>query len=141
MPLTRLIYRSQNAMNVAGPRLLLHFQDIVATARRNNPSREICGFLMFDRYRFHQILEGPGDAVDRLFATISGDIRHTNVESLSREAIASRLFSDWSMGSFLTETATHPLMLRHAVVLDAPLEATQFLHFAMDFVGQPTAAK
>jgi hypothetical protein len=131
----RLIYRSENAMSVAGTRLLIHFHDIVATARRNNARLGVCGFLMFDRARFHQILEGDAQAVDTLFGVIANDPRHAHVECLSRTPIGSPSFADWSMGAFLSDYAPHPLLARHEIVSRAPIEADAFLRFAMDFTA------
>jgi hypothetical protein len=130
-----MMYRSENAMTVSGSRLLVHFHDIVATARRNNAMAEIDGFLMFDRTRFHQILEGPEDQIDALFAKIKADPRHTNIECLSRETITERYFSEWSMGSFLSETALHPLKTRHNLQPNAALDSDTFLRFAREFVA------
>ncbi len=135
----RLIYRSENAMTVTGSRLLVHFHDIVATARRNNAKADIDGFLMFDRTRFHQILEGPEDQIDALFAKIKADPRHTNIECLSRETITERYFSEWSMGSFLSETALHPLKTRHNLQPNAALDSETFLRFALEFVVEEDA--
>jgi Sensors of blue-light using FAD len=135
----RLIYRSENAMTVTGSRLLVHYHDIVATARRNNAKAEIDGFLMFDRTWFHQILEGPENRIDTLFARIKADPRHTNIECLSRETITERYFSEWSMGSFLSATAAHPLKTRHAMQANAAVDYDTFLRFARDFVAEENA--
>lgn len=136
----RLMYRSENAINVAGPRLLVHFHDIVETARRRNAAADIGGFLMFDRNRFHQILEGPEGAVDVLFAKISADTRHTNVECLAREAAATRDFEGWSMGSFLHGRDDHPIMRRHGISAHQALDYQPFLRFARDFLSESPAA-
>ncbi|MGL5115907.1 MAG: BLUF domain-containing protein [Beijerinckiaceae bacterium] len=131
----RLIYRSENAMNVAGTRLLIHFHDIVATARRNNAKLGVFGFLMFDRARFHQILEGDAKRVDDLFAVIANDPRHAHVECLSRTPISAYAFSDWSMGAFLSDNAPHPLQAKHRMKARQPVEADAFLRFAKDFTA------
>jgi Sensors of blue-light using FAD len=132
----RLIYRSENAMNVGGSRLLVHFYDIVATARRKNAEAGIDGFLMFDRARYHQILEGPEKAVDDLYAKITLDQRHRNIELLSRTAITKRDFKEWSMSSFLSDEPQHPLRDRYKLELNAPIDAETFFRFALDFVKQ-----
>ncbi len=134
MSVIRLIYRSENAINVSGARLLVHFHDIVATARRINAQLEIDGFLMFDRTRYHQILEGPEKAVDQLYAKIQADKRHTNVELLSREITTQRYFKEWSMSSFLSDQSRHPLRTLHNLQPNAALDAETFLRFARDFV-------
>jgi hypothetical protein len=135
----RLMYRSENAMNVAGTRLLVHFHDIVATARRHNGQADIGGFLMFDRTRFHQILEGPEERVDVLYARIQSDPRHSNIECLAREAVDHRYFADWSMGSFLNDQAVHPLKLKHGIKPNAAIGYEQFMRFARDFAAVETA--
>jgi hypothetical protein len=132
----RLIYRSENAMTVGGTRLLVHFHQIVEKARQHNVSANISGFLMFDRHRFHQILEGPEEKVDILFAKIQADRRHRNVEPLSRHAITHRDFPDWSMASFVHGTGKHPLQQRHTIKSGSALFADTFLAFARDFVRQ-----
>jgi hypothetical protein len=141
MPLVRLIYRSQNAMAVAGSRILIHFHDIVSTSRARNARAKISGFLMFDRERYHQILEGDATRVDDLYARILADQRHRNVELLLREEIDARGFPDWSMGSFLSESQSHPLQSKHGIAPASPIDPTRFLAFALEFVAlEPHAA-
>jgi Sensors of blue-light using FAD len=141
MPLIRLIYRSQNAISVAGSRILIHYHDIVSTARKRNAQAKISGFLMFDRERYHQILEGDAEKVDALYARIKTDPRHTNVETLQRSEIAARGFPDWSMGSFLSEGRPHPLQKKHGLTAKLALDGAQFLAFALEFVTvEPNAA-
>jgi Sensors of blue-light using FAD len=135
MPLIRLIYRSENAMHVGGSRIYVHFHDIVATARRNNENAQICGFLMFDRQRFHQILEGPEDKVLALFGRISADSRHRNIEILERVPIPQINFLDWSMGAFLSDTNAHPLYAKYGIRPGEPVDGQVFLKFATDFVN------
>jgi Sensors of blue-light using FAD len=137
----RLMYRSENAMNVTGGRLLVHFHDIVATARRHNAAADIDGFLMFDRTRFHQILEGPEDRVDVLFAKIQSDTRHRNIECLAREVISKRNFAEWSMGSFLNDQVQNAVKVRHGIRPNAALDYEPFLRFALDFVAMEPVEK
>jgi hypothetical protein len=141
MALVRLIYRSENALSVSGSRIYVHYHDIVSTARRRNKEHDITGFLMFDSSRYHQILEGEADAVDRLYGLISRDPRHKNVETLARADITTRGFPDWSMGSFLSGGRTHPVQARHGIANGAPVGGDVFLKFALDFVtAEPEAA-
>jgi hypothetical protein len=136
MPLVRLIYRSENALNLTSTRVFVHYHDIVSTARRRNLEYDITGFLMFDRARYHQILEGEAQRVDWLYEKIGRDKRHNNVELLSRIEIPERGFPDWSMGSFLHNGRTHPLQEKHGIVQLDALGGDAFLSFALDFVRQ-----
>ena len=45
-----------------------------------------------------QVIEGPEEAILRLYEKISRDPRHDGLLVLSQEAISERQFSDWSMG-------------------------------------------
>ena len=73
--------------------------DIINASARNNPGKKITGCLLVGKTSFLQILEGPSDAIQSLYETISTDNRHTNVNSLCDERLETRLFSDWSMKS------------------------------------------
>jgi hypothetical protein len=123
-------------MTAGGGRLLIHFNDIVANARSHNSGANISGFLMFDRHRFHQILEGPAEKIDILFAKIAVDQRHRNVEQLAREDLKDRDFTEWSMASFISSTGKHPLVQRHQISSGIALSAERLLAFAKDFVRQ-----
>ncbi len=92
MQLTQLIYVSQpfgfdDAM-LAG---------ILVGSRRNNPKHDITGCLIVRHDLYLQLLEGPTEAVDALFARIKGDNRHLDVRSLVRETVETRMFPDWAM--------------------------------------------
>jgi hypothetical protein len=141
MSLIRLVYRSENAISVSGARIFVHYHDIVSTARKRNAEQHITGFLMFDRARYHQILEGEAADVDKLYARIMADTRHRNVETLSREDISERNFPDWSMGSFLSSGKAHPLQAKHGIRPSEAIAGSRFLSFALDFVKmEPEAA-
>jgi hypothetical protein len=141
MSLIRLVYRSENAISVSGARIFVHYHDIVSTARKRNAEHKVTGFLMFDRARYHQILEGDAGAVDKLYARIVEDSRHRNVELLSRDEIPKRNFPDWSMGSFLSGGKAHPLQVKHGIQPSEAVAGAQFVRFALDFVAmEPEAA-
>ena len=122
-------------MNMAGTRMLVHFNDIVSKARLYNATHDVCGFLMFDQRLFHQVLEGDSTEVEALFARIKIDQRHSNVTLLRHEAIKKRTFTNWSMGSFLNETAEHPVQIKHGLICCTCVEPDRFLSFAHDFLA------
>jgi Sensors of blue-light using FAD len=70
---------------------------ILVQARRNNPASDITGCLICRQDMYLQLLEGPGDAIDTLFAKIKADDRHLAVMQLSRETLPARIFPDWAM--------------------------------------------
>jgi hypothetical protein len=88
----RLIYRSQpfgfDRSMLAG---------ILSVARRNNPRDGITGALICRHDLYLQLIEGPADAIDALFARIEADDRHANVELLLSEDMGERMFPNWAM--------------------------------------------
>lgn len=88
----RLIYRSQpfgfDTAVLAG---------ILSAARRNNPRYGITGALICRHDVYLQLIEGPADAIDALYATIREDDRHFDVRLLLTETVDDRLFPAWSM--------------------------------------------
>ncbi|MAL61602.1 MAG: hypothetical protein CL563_01200 [Alphaproteobacteria bacterium] len=76
---------------------------ILEVSRKNNPSRDITGLLVFANGVFIQVLEGPSSEVTNLFETICDDTRHQEVAMLGEYVGQERIFSKWSMG-FLQST-------------------------------------
>jgi Sensors of blue-light using FAD len=92
MPLTQLIYASRpfgfDDLALTG---------ILASARRNNVRDAITGSLICREDLFIQLLEGPEDLVNALFARIARDDRHTELNKLFAGMADARLFPDWAM--------------------------------------------
>lgn len=88
----RLIYRSQpfgfDTAMLAG---------ILSAARRNNPRYGITGALVCRNDLYLQLIEGPDEAIDALYAVICEDDRHFDVRLLLTEAMGERLFPNWAM--------------------------------------------
>lgn len=70
---------------------------ILAQSRMNNAKRGLVGALYFGDGCFFQCLEGSPDQVDRLYADLLEDPRHTELKVLSRQTIEQPTFSTWSM--------------------------------------------
>jgi len=70
---------------------------ILTVACQRNVEFGVTGLLVYRNGRFMQLLEGPDDAVEDRFARIAADSRHTDIQVLGRNAVASRWFPDWSM--------------------------------------------
>lgn len=105
MPTTaRLIY-----VSTARPGLI--FADIEAildAARSRNAAEDITGLLLFDGSSFMQLLEGPEDAIERVFSSIADDDRHTGIVRIHSETDVEREFSDWAMGYSLLDDPRAP---------------------------------
>jgi hypothetical protein len=73
-------------------------EEIGEKAARRNQDLGVTGVLMTGGGIFFQILEGPREAVDRLWRAIETDPRHEDVVLLAaQENIPSRIFPDWAM--------------------------------------------
>lgn len=70
---------------------------ILIQSRLNNVKRGLVGALYFGDGCFFQCLEGRAEQVDRLYAALLEDPRHTDLKLLSRRAIEQPTFSVWSM--------------------------------------------
>lgn len=92
--LNMLVYVSS-----ASPRFADGDLDLILEAsRRNNPSCDVTGMLLFADGNFFQVLEGPAEAVQTTFARIGGDPRHNGIIRLLEAPIEARNFPDWTMG-------------------------------------------
>ena len=72
-------------------------EQILSSARRRNPQRDVTGVLLLSGGHFAQLLEGPAAALHEAMAAIDADNRHTAVTRLIEENTAQRRFKDWSM--------------------------------------------
>lgn len=70
---------------------------ILSAARRNNPQQGITGALICRHDVYLQLIEGPAEAIDSLYARILSDDRHTNVDLLLTEDMGERMFPAWAM--------------------------------------------
>jgi hypothetical protein len=97
---------------------------LVDQAEQNNAEHEITGILVTAGHLFFQVIEGPSEAVDRLFHNITKDSRHTDVLILAAEDnVPQRIFPHWSMKKMpldnQSQTRLEPLrvLLETAMVL------------------------
>ncbi|MEL7447253.1 MAG: BLUF domain-containing protein [Pseudomonadota bacterium] len=89
----RLIYTSVASENLGQEGLF----EIIETSARNNPSRELTGFLIFNNQKFFQMVEGPARQIADLLAVLHDDRRHHSIEILDRSDVPGRLFEKWRM--------------------------------------------
>ncbi|MBK1612812.1 blue light sensor protein [Rubrivivax gelatinosus] len=87
---------------------------ILRASRSQNPALGITGVLCYSDGIFVQVLEGGRSAVNRLYARIVSDPRHTEVEILSYEEIGERRFAGWSMGQVNISRLNPGLLLKYS---------------------------
>ncbi len=115
--LRQIIYTSTAASPIDDGMLLT----LQAQCARNNDPTGLTGFLLIHRGHFLQLLEGPSDAIDMVYAKIEGDDRHTELNLFSDTIVDERAAPSWSMGVFQLDDdgdADHPLVRLLETCLD-----------------------
>lgn len=80
--------------------------EIVRSAKKNNPACDVTGALFYHSGLFFQIIEGPQEALEALMSKIEKDERHKNIERLFDDPIRKRAFQEWNMDFFNLDDAT-----------------------------------
>jgi hypothetical protein len=89
-------------------------------ARRRNRALGVSGMLVFHDRSFLQALEGEQRAVNEVFARITSDRRHRDIEVLHRgPGFDQRLFGEWSMG-FADFTGAAGILMAFARLNEGP---------------------
>ena len=96
MSILQLVYKSLAADGVDDAEVL----GILRVSQTRNQRERISGLLVFQAPVFVQLLEGPPEAVEALYARIAADPRHHTVELIERRAAERAAMPTWAMGYF-----------------------------------------
>lgn len=96
----QIVYTSHATDQVTAAELF----NIIEISARNNPGREVTGFLVAAPSEFLQLVEGPAERLDELIAILQRDPRHRDIRVVLREQIHQRSFPSWKMQRFNTTT-------------------------------------
>lgn len=110
MFLTRMIYASA-ATEQFKPEVI---DNILKTARKNNPKLHITGMLCFSNKYFLQCIESSRSNVNKLYHQILNDSRHSNIVLLDYKYISEREFGDWSMSYVPDSSLTASINLKYS---------------------------
>jgi hypothetical protein len=91
--LIQLIYTSQVSSDFREHDI----PELLKTIRPANAKLQVTGMLFYLGTAFLQVLEGEAPSVDRAYARVLADKRHTQVTTISREPIEERSFPNWTM--------------------------------------------
>ncbi len=91
--LVHCIYTSVQTSPMTGAEVA----SLVQHSRESNREHGITGLLLHVRDTFFQVLEGPPEVIDELYASILRDARHTRITRIIYEPIARRYFANSSM--------------------------------------------
>jgi hypothetical protein len=101
-------------------------EDVEAIGRQaeeNNRELGLTGFLMASGGLFYQLLEGPPEVVDQVYANILDDDRHSDVILLSSDGpLPRRAFPDWSMKTVDLDADAHVRLLPVKALMKAVYE-------------------
>lgn len=98
-------------------------QELGEVSAKNNQSAGVTGVLMTSGGVFFQILEGPAEAVDRIYGSIAADSRHTDLVLLGlEENVTERRYPDWSMKTVNLDAASHVRLLPLKVMMETVYE-------------------
>lgn len=70
---------------------------IAQRSAERNAADDVTGLLLFNSRRFLQVLEGPKEAVERIYARIARDGRHGAIVKLREQSVPAREFGAWGM--------------------------------------------
>jgi len=70
---------------------------LLAHSFLNNQKYNITGLLIYKNGQFAQVIEGDSNSIERIWNKIQLDTRHKDIQLLSKEPIAYRSFTKWSM--------------------------------------------
>lgn len=70
---------------------------LVGRAAAFNKAHGITGILALEGSRVCQVLEGPAETIESLFASIKKDKRHSGVSQIGCAPIDEPFFEDWGM--------------------------------------------
>lgn len=101
-------------------------------ASRNNQRLGLTGLLMTSGGLFYQVLEGPAEEVDAVYAAIVADERHTDVLLLSTEEdVSQRLYPDWSMRTVDLDAVAHVRLFPLKALIKAVFEQQRLIENMM----------
>lgn len=91
--LLTLSYHSEAVVSMSEAELLR----LQASAQSRNRAEGVTSMVIYDHGHFFQWLEGPPEAVERIWSSVRSDPRHRAIELLARQPAPARMFADWDM--------------------------------------------
>jgi hypothetical protein len=101
--------------------------DLLAKSRENNAKLGISGALLYKDGNFMQVLEGPAEQVQSLYAKIGRDPRHRGVLRLLEGTQPTRQFVDWSMAFRNLNAPEARTMQGYSEFLNTSLTGSEFV--------------
>jgi hypothetical protein len=96
-------------------------------SRVNNERLDLTGMLMASGGLFYQVLEGPAEAVDEVYARIASDSRHTDLLLLGSEENVERMYPDWTMELINLDAASNVRLFPLKALVKSVFEQTRLV--------------
>ena len=93
--LFQLVYTSKRKPDCSDEEI----DKILSSCKKNNPSRNITGVLLYSDTMFIQYLEGSSQEILALYDIIKEDSRHERSVMISYGPLKERAFPNWYMGA------------------------------------------
>lgn len=103
-----MIYCSRNRIRGSAKEITTEILHILESARANNAALSVTGALLYSQENFAQVLEGPAEAVGKIFENIRQDTRHGEVTVVESGFTGERQFADWSMAFSSADSTASP---------------------------------
>jgi len=138
MDLIQLVYISRSTETDQSE---IHIQaineQILSEARTYNEANNITGVLCFAHACYFQLIEGPKNEVEMLYAKIQKDPRHEDIKLMYKEPVSSRSFSKFQMKFIVDINLAMPLVRMHGHKHFHPFEfAENLFKDLIDFLSQ-----
>lgn len=117
----QLVYRSRAIPDLGSDEVFR----IIETSARNNPARDVTGFLVFASDRFVQLVEGPAECLDDLLADLAVDRRHRDLQVLERREVTERSFPSWRMERLAISSGNPDGLIRNLALAGVSPAVTQ----------------
>ncbi len=141
MDLIRLVYISRST-ETDQSEIHIHAinEQILSEARTFNEANNITGVLCFAHGCYFQLIEGPKNKVEMLYAKIQKDPRHEDIKLMFIETASSRAFSKWQMKFVEDINLAMPLVRMHGHKHFHPFEfAENLFKDLIEFLSQKCA--
>ena len=102
LPLWTLTYRSRAVAPMSDAAL----RGLQEQAQSRNRVEGVTGLVIYDAGCFFQCLEGPEAGLERIWASVSRDPRHTDIELMGHHPVLARSFAGWTLQLVLPSTAS-----------------------------------
>lgn len=106
-------------------------RELAFKAQSRNHSLGVTGMLLYDKGSFFQTLEGPAASLATLWASISRDKRHHNIEIISEHIIPARLFGKWDLLSYHGDSESVATMSQAKAEHDLSSKLPDLLNLAL----------